>query len=125
MPIATRGAIACNDDACGPGFGYQSRLSFCANPYGVYFIRVGGYGGTLWTGTFNIAVDHPAPPPYSNPDSATPEGEPCGINYPDSVDGGCNSAPPVYVQAQLCTNYVGSCANGNNTRDTPTGTGSR
>jgi hypothetical protein len=46
------------------------------------------------------------------------EPEPCGVNNPDTSDGGCNSTPNVYATAILGTTYCGSAANSTSFRDT-------
>jgi len=106
--------LACNDDSCG----LQSRVVFCAAPGQTYLFRIGGYNAARWAGTFNLAVVHTPPTTYSNPSPNTPEGEACGVNNPDTVDGGCNSTPNVYIQMSTCTNYVGSVASSTSFRDT-------
>jgi hypothetical protein len=45
-----------------------------------------------------------------------PEG--CGVNNPDTADGGCNSTPNVYATANFNTPYCGQCANSTAARDT-------
>ena len=46
------------------------------------------------------------------------EEEPCGVNNPDTFDGGCNSTPFVYANANFGQAYCGSCANSTAARDT-------
>jgi len=48
--------------------------------------------------------------------NAEPEG--CGVNNPDTADGGCNSTPNVYATANLGASYCGQCANSTAARDT-------
>jgi hypothetical protein len=55
---------------------------------------------------------------YAVPEGAHPESEPCGLNYPDFYDGGCNSTPNIYNTARFCETYSGTCANSTAYRDT-------
>jgi len=104
-------AIACNDDSCG----LQSNLCMPIAANTTYLLRIGGFAGTIWTGSFNIAV---ATAGYNPPPNATPEGEDCNQIFPDSFNGGCNSTPVVYSNAEFCTNYTGTAANSTSYRDT-------
>jgi hypothetical protein len=52
------------------------------------------------------------------PTGCNGEEEPCGVNYPDTFDGGCNSTPYVWAMANLNADYCGSCANSTSYRDT-------
>jgi hypothetical protein len=106
--------LACNDDSCG----LESNLAFCAAAGQTYLFRIGGFNNVRWSGTFNVAVDHTPPSTYSPPGDAIPEGEPCGINNPDTVDGGCNSTPPIYIALQMCSSYAGTVASSTSFRDT-------
>ena len=53
-----------------------------------------------------------------NPAGCVGEEEPCGVNNPDTFNGGCNSTPFVYGTALLGQAYCGSCANSTAARDT-------
>jgi len=54
-------AIACNDDACGPGQGLQSQITLPVVAGNSYLIRIGGYNAATGTGMLSISCD--APPP--------------------------------------------------------------
>jgi hypothetical protein len=105
--------IACDDDACA-AFG-PSRVCFPVTSGHVYKLRIGGYNGARWSGSFNLSLSTVA---YNPPPGATPEGEDCNQIYPDSFNGGCNSSPVVYSNAEFCTNYTGTAANTTSFRDT-------
>jgi hypothetical protein len=217
-------SLACNDDSqCGGVFTAQSNISFCAAPNHTYMLRIGGFNGAFWVGTFNVSIAAGSPPtvagsanptcatpggsvtlmaqvtssgcpaqtvtsatadassvggsasvtlhddglppdvaandgifsgsttvagsttpgsytmpmtvnfsggpqstsatvtvgnPYTAPANCHSENESCGLNFPDSVDGGCNSTPYIYNAAQLCETYCGSGANSTAYRDT-------
>src|SRR5262249_42677277 len=100
--------LGCDDDGCGI-FAGPSHMNFCINANQTVLIRVGGYGGTLWSGTFNVSIAPPSS--YTPPAQCIAEGEDCTTVNPDNVNGGCNSTPNVYTSATLCNNYCGTAAN--------------
>lgn len=92
-----------NDDFCGNGL--QSQISFCTEAATRYWIRLGGFGGQSGAFTLNLTSDgipcgNPAPCEPCNIDcldGTIQENEPdCGIPT-DTVNGGCNSSPPVSI----------------------------
>jgi len=98
--------VACNDDAgCGYS-GWQSQLTNVALTAGVtYYIVVDGYGSAC--GTYDFQVIGYAPCEVICPAGGVPEGEPpCGPDYYDNWNGGCNSIPNVF-QAIYAT--AGGC----------------
>lgn len=90
-----------NDDFCG----LQSQIDFCTEAGRRYWLRVGGFGGGSGSFTLNLSANGV---PCSNPPACEPcnidctggtiqESEPdCGIPT-DTVNGGCNSSPPVSI----------------------------
>jgi len=44
--------IACNDDSCG----LQSNLTFCAAANHQYKLRIGGFAGNRWVGSFDLSI---------------------------------------------------------------------
>lgn len=83
--------VACNDDAgCGYS-GWQSMVENVALSGGTtYYIVVDGYGGACGTYIMHIAGFEPCV--VECPEGAQEEGEPpCGDNYYDEYNGGCNS----------------------------------
>jgi hypothetical protein len=115
--------VACNDDAgCGYS-GYQSIIQNVSMTAGVtYYIVVDGYGGACGTYTLRnwyvpCQVDCPA--------GAMHESEPpCGNNYYDTYDGGCNGSGWLSIPAQdngcadLCGKSGTYLYNGLSYRDT-------
>jgi subtilisin-like proprotein convertase family protein len=104
-------ALACNDDSCG----LQSNVCMAIQANHTYLLRIGGFAGSIWSGSFNVNVSTAG---YNPPGDAVPEGEDCNQIYPDNFNGGCNSAPVVYSNAEFCTDYSGTCANNTSFRDT-------
>jgi len=125
--------VACNDDAgCGYS-GYQSKVAAVPVTAGVtYYIVVDGYGSSC--GTYDMVVTEYQPCQVVCPAGALHEGEPpCGDNYYDYYDGGCNSQGWVPIPAQdagcayMCGKSGTYLYNGGSYRDTDwysiTGTG--
>jgi hypothetical protein len=89
--------IACNDDSCG----LQSAITFPVVSGHSYWIRVSGFGGASDSGMFGIGVT--SVECAQCPGNATViENEPeCGHEGGggplDTVNGGCNSSPPVFT----------------------------
>jgi len=101
--------VACNDDAgCGYS-GYQSKVENVALTAGVtYYIVVDGYGSAC--GSYVMAITAYQPCDVVCPAGSIPEGEPpCGDNYYDSYNGGCNSVGWTVVPADAdgCTDICG------------------
>jgi hypothetical protein len=57
-------AVACNDDACGPGQGLQSQTTLSVVAGNTYLIRIGGYQGATGSGMLSISC---AAPPACQP----------------------------------------------------------
>ena len=114
-------AIACNDDECtSPNFGapYVSEVTGVNLTAGqTYYIVVDGYAGEC--GDYTIDIGPCAPPcDVTCSASATPEVEPnCGIPE-DTVNGGCNSATPVFSPLTCNQSYCGTAAFDGSLRDT-------
>ncbi|MBX3405314.1 MAG: hypothetical protein KF869_01015 [Phycisphaeraceae bacterium] len=91
--------IVCNDDACG----LQSTIAFPVLAGNSYWIRISGYDGASDFGGFHISVataDCVACPPGATVIENEPEcGHEDGPENPgrDTVNGGCNSSPPVFT----------------------------
>jgi hypothetical protein len=51
------GAVACNDDACGPFQGLQSQVSFPVTSGNDYLIRIGGFFGLVGSGLLDLSVE--------------------------------------------------------------------
>jgi hypothetical protein len=101
--------VACNDDAgCGYS-GYQSLLENVALSGGTtYYIVVDGYGGS--TGGYVMSIQGFQPCVVECPAGAQQEGEPpCGTDYYDEYNGGCNSVGWTMVpgDAQGCATVCG------------------
>src|SRR6185295_4380677 len=57
-------SVACNDDFCG----LQSTINICNAPASTtYLIRMGGFNGARWAGTFNISYSNGNAAPYTEP----------------------------------------------------------
>ncbi len=111
-------AIACNDDACtSPNFGspYVSRLGGINLTGGqTYYIVVDGYAGDCGNYTLDIG---PCCQTTCSP-GATHENElNCGLPE-DTVNGGCNSVPPVFSPIACGESICGTGAFDGATRDT-------
>ncbi len=113
---------ACNDDFYSD---YVSALWDIDITNGnTYYIVVDGYGGG--SGDYAIAVEvHDAAGPciVTCPEGATVEPEPCaGDEYDDTVNGGCNSAVPVFGSISCGETICGTSSTflfgGSNYRDT-------
>lgn len=106
--------VAGNDDNC-VASGLHSLVQWNSTAGTTYFILVHGF--SLSTGDFNLSVHEP-PPPCDITPTGTPENEPdCGIPV-DTVDGGCNSTPPVFIVTTCGAHYTGTVAWDGATRDT-------
>jgi len=98
--------VACNDDAgCGYS-GWQSKVSNIALSAGVtYYIVVDGYGSAC--GTYDMQVTEYAACVVNCPAGGVNENEPpCGPDYYDNYNGGCNSVPQVW---QILGATAGGC----------------
>jgi len=94
---------ACNDDAdC--SLSYRSKIEqlFLAGG-NTYYIVVDGFGGACGVYTMDLfEVDCPVFCDPGCPPGGIPEGEPpCGDEYEDVFNGGCNSVPPVFSDAAI------------------------
>jgi hypothetical protein len=116
--------VACNDDAgCGYS-GWQSRVENVAVTAGVnYYIVVDGYGTSC--GSYSLSVTGATPCVVTCPPGALQEGEPpCGDNYYDYYNGGCNSQGWTVIPAQaggcayMCGKSGTYLVNGGSYRDT-------
>jgi uncharacterized membrane protein (DUF441 family) len=111
--------IVCNDDFCQ---GLRSSVSFAATAGTTYRVRIAGFaGGTgsgqVWIGNTN---QPPPPPPVCAdcPPGGIAENEAdCGVPV-DSVNGGCNSSPPVFSPISVGQTVCGTGAFDGFTRDT-------
>lgn len=108
--------VACNDDfGCGYS-GWQSKVENVAVTAGVpYYIIVDGYGSAC--GTYDMIVTPGAGPcEVVCPAGGIHEGEPpCGPNYYDNWNGGCNSVPQVFQPLEAancgCVDLCGKSGN--------------
>jgi hypothetical protein len=117
--------VGCNDDAgCGYS-GYQSKLENIPVTAGVtYYIVVDGYDGAC--GTYGLLVTESVPIQVVCPAGSPHEGEPpCGDNYYDTYNGGCNTSGWTYIQegsgdgcAYMCGKSGTYMYNGASYRDT-------
>jgi hypothetical protein len=98
--------VAGNDDNCTDP-APASSVSFCSRPGQTYFVTVGVYSDADPDGPFQLDVSDDGTPctgapvcepcviPCESGDVA--EGEPpCGPEYNDTFNGGCNATPPVF-----------------------------
>ncbi|HKQ49174.1 MAG TPA: proprotein convertase P-domain-containing protein [Phycisphaerae bacterium] len=116
--------VAGDDDFCGFPPGY-SQASWCSAPGTTYYILVSGFGSA--TGDYQLTVTSGAAcsdPPLCEPCAVscdpgkTDENEPdCGLPT-DTVNGGCNSVPPVFSPITCGEAYCGTGAFDGSTRDT-------
>lgn len=118
----TTPAIACNDDSCtSPNFPspYVSRLDFVSLTAGTtYYFVVDGYGGECGNYVLDITPVACPPPCGVCPGGAIQENEPnCGLPT-DTVNGGCNSAPPVFSSISCGQDVCGTSAWDGSSRDT-------
>ena len=118
--------VACNDDGCGAD-GFRSELQGVPLTAGnTYYVVVDGYFGAC--GAYTIAVEEGIGDCASCQPGWVAENEPlCGTNYVDATNGGCNSAPPVFMglpcdlqqgSAFICGTYGGFEFDGLDYRDT-------
>ncbi len=104
-------AIACNDDSCG----LQSSLNLTVTPGEQYLIRIGGFNAATGSGVLNISCIGAC---AECPSVGQPENEPnCGLPT-DTVNGGCNSVPPVFTTIACGETFCGTSAFDGATRDT-------
>jgi len=102
--------VACNDDAgCGYS-GWQSELQNVPLSPGVtYYIVVDGYGSSC--GSYVLGVDALVSDCLCAPGLILEGEPPCGENYVDSYNGGCNSNPhvfqPLYAVEEGCITLCG------------------
>ncbi len=127
---ATPQCVTGNDDACGPSPGYQSRVTWCSQLGQTYFILVHGYD-VLDVGPFQLDVSTNgvacSPPVDCQPPSPCdltcgpnqiPENEAnCGLPN-DTINGGCNSTPNVFLPIACGESYCGTAAFNGSARDT-------
>lgn len=101
--------IACNDDYCG----LQSLVNFPAVEGDEYLIRVGGYQCAVGIAKLTLyCTDIDCPP-----DAAVEEEPNCGLPT-NTVNGGCNSDPPVFGAISCNAEVCGTAAFDGSTRDT-------
>jgi len=83
--------LYCNDDYCG----LQSQVDYSATAGQTYYFVVDGYSSNCGSYTLNVTM--PEVCDTSCPPGGQPENEPpCGPNYVDNWNGGCNSTPQVF-----------------------------
>lgn len=113
--------LFCNDDFCG----LQSQIDFAATAGQTYYFVVDGYSTNC--GSYTLAVTAPETCDTSCPPGGQPEGEPpCGPNYVDNTNGGCNSTPQTFgivcptdgMMGQFCGMSGNYDFQGNSYRDT-------
>jgi hypothetical protein len=94
--------IMCNDDYCGVQSGFAHAL---LNTGHTYYIIVDGFSSNC--GSYIINVQRNQPCILECPAGAAQEGEPpCGTDYVDNWNGGCNSSP--YVFQPICGTAAGT-----------------
>jgi hypothetical protein len=106
--------IQCLDDFCG----LQTQISWNATAGTHYLLNLAGFVGGTGAGQFSIALLPPCV--LVPPASAITEPEPCDSTIPpnDTVDGGCNSTPPVFLPILCGQSYAGTAWADQNWRDT-------
>ena len=108
--------VGCNDDSCGGTLQSLTDVAMTAGQQ--VHVRVAGWNGSQ--GAFQVQVTLP-PPPIDCvvcPPSSVLENEPdCGVPF-DSVNGGCNSSPPVFTAIALGQTACGTGVFNGATRDT-------
>ncbi len=112
-PCEFLSCVGYNDDRCG----LQSEIVWDVFEGQEYLVWVGGYGTN--SGAYTLVIDEPPPPcDVVVPGNALLEGEAdCGIPT-DTINGGCNSVPPVFGSIQCGVPLFGSVAFDGFTRDT-------
>jgi hypothetical protein len=106
----TGALLACDDDS---SCGLQSQVNVNVTGGNVYKIQVGGFNGSTGSYSMNMSLA-PTCPCSGNP----PENEAnCGIPT-DTVNGGCNSTPPVYSSIACGGSVCGTGAWNGSIRDT-------
>lgn len=95
--------IACNDDACGLS-GWRSLIQ-CADLLAnvQYFIAVDGYGSACGDYILYIFECEPCVVPCPAEVDLIEGEPPCGDDYNDTFNGGCNSTPPIFQQVECGT----------------------
>lgn len=115
--------LGCSEDACG----FSSLLSeVCVDGLTIgntYYIQLASFDPSdAGSYTLEIECPCPAPPMIDCPTNGVPENEPdCGDVFGgaiDTVNGGCNSVPPVFSNVQCGDTVCGSIAQGSSFRDT-------
>ncbi|TWT40299.1 hypothetical protein RAS1_40070 [Phycisphaerae bacterium RAS1] len=113
------GAIACNDDGCpgSPPDAYRSRIPQLQMAFGeTYYIVVDGYFGEQ--GDYSLTLSERIPVVIECPPNGIQENEAnCGLPT-DTVNGGCNSIPPVFTNISCGQTICGSGAFDGGLRDT-------
>jgi len=114
-PCEFLSCVGYNDDNCPTGL--QSSFVWDVIGGQEYYVWVGGYGTA--SGSFTLTIDEPPPPcDITIPGNAMAEGEAdCGIPF-DTVNGGCNSAPPVFGAIECGVPFYGTVGYDGFTRDT-------
>lgn len=111
--------IACNDDGCpgSPPAAYRSRIPQLQLAFGeTYYIVVDGYFGDA--GSYSLTLSERIPVIVQCPPDGIQENEAnCGLPN-DTVNGGCNSSPPVFTNIQCGQTICGSGAFNGSFRDT-------
>jgi hypothetical protein len=107
-------SIVCNDDFCT----LQSQVAFPTTAGHQYLLRVGGYQSATGSGTMNISCAGSGPLCDVQCSSSSFEGESdCGLST-DTVNGGCNSTPPVFSSIVCNQSFCGTLAASGGARDT-------
>ncbi|MBC7772721.1 MAG: hypothetical protein H7210_09530 [Pyrinomonadaceae bacterium] len=100
--------LACVDDACG----LQSEILFSVVAGDDYYVRVANYGGGVHAGSVTFS-EQPACV-LTPPSGGVDEGEACGAD----INGGCNSAVPVFSTITCGGSVNGTAFADGVTRDT-------
>jgi hypothetical protein len=70
--------LVCDDDGCGADAGPSNAVT-CVTAGHQYLIRVGGYNGTVWSGSFSVSLSSTTQPSFTVPDICVATGTPAVI----------------------------------------------
>jgi len=70
-------SIACLDDGCGAGL--ESTITTCVTGGQTYFVRVGGWNGARWAGTWNLSFNPGTAPIFTANNTCVAQGVPAVI----------------------------------------------
>lgn len=110
-------SLACNDDSCGGTLQSQATAAGLT-PGNTYYIEIAGWNGA--SGSYNLSLSCQD----VGPCNGTAENEPdCGGGGAggagvDTVNGGCNSSPPVFSPITCGQTYCSSAGANGSFRDT-------